>query len=119
MYFVIELNCTYTTYANQKNLLKEKVKSEEGGTAFDGVWLKPENDMPSKSSTLSMDVVVMFPSASSLVSKGLLPPSMLGSSSFSFGTAGTADVCLLFRIVWFCVVDGSAISVDLFSRVFG
>jgi hypothetical protein len=94
-------------------------KSEEEGTAFDGVWLKPENEMPSKSSTLPVSVVVVFPSvASSLVSKGFPP-----STGMCF-TAFFATVLFFFgvRIVLgmlACVVVGGRESVDLLSGVVG
>jgi hypothetical protein len=90
---------------------------------FDVVWLKPENEMPNKSSTLPMPVVVVFPSvASSLTSKGF-PLSLISLVSFVLGffvvCVATVATGLLFGILltgrrFGCGVDGRATSVGLF-----
>lgn len=92
------------------------MKSEEGGTSFDGVWLKPVNEMPSKSSTLPMPVVVVV-FDSSLVSMGF-PPSSMRGFFVVFVTGGTAGL-FSFRIVRFWVVDVGGISVGFFIGVVG
>ena len=101
------------------------MKSEnEEGTAFDVVWLKPENERPSKSSTLPMlsVVVVFFSAVSSMVSKEFSPSILV--FVFSVGGPTTASAVLLsFRVRIFggiamCGVGGRATSVGLFSGVF-
>ena len=88
---------------------------------FDGVWLNPENERPSKSSTLPMPFVVRFFSVVSRLSSKGFALSMMFFIFFVAAVTGfllsfSVSVCVGMFDRW--VVDGSGgIPVGLFSVV--